>query len=148
MKLRENIRDIKIVPSKLNNIFFYDIAIENLNIIEEDNSNTPIINSITESKKQTYDLHADFPSSKRGGSYFYDIFRGSLLWLKEKSTNSLNDTNEIKTYILKSLEWLKEEGFVNEVNIKSYVFNHITRSAVVEISFLIGTQQYIKKYEL
>ena len=133
-KFKKELKDIKLIKTNKG----YDLAIENGFFIEEESSFSPVINAITETRRQEYELNADFPLSKRGGSYFYDQIRGSLLWLKERLTDSNKDINEYKIYLLKSLEWLKLENFVDSISIISLLISN--NSAFIEIILTVNAK--------
>jgi phage gp46-like protein len=133
-KFKKELKDIGLMQTSKG----YDLKIENNSFVEEASSFSPIINAITETKRQEYELNADFPLLKRGGSYFYDSIRGSLLWLKERLTDSSKDISEYQTYILKSLEWLKIDGFVDSVTISRLLISNET--AFIDILLTVNSK--------
>jgi phage gp46-like protein len=110
--LKKPIHDFKI--ERNNGI--YDFAIDNITntYIEEETGETPILISLLET--QRIGLENSFPIIKRGGSYFLDISRGSLIWIKDKATT--NDIQLIKSFTLNSLKWLINENYVENIEIE------------------------------
>lgn len=132
MLLKKDIKDFKFYQrTDLTNKPLYDIYIEDNNLIEEDSSITPIILSILENKKQEQLLTNTFPIEKRGGSYFLDAERGSLVWLRDKITTA---EQQIVIYARQSLQWTIDESYVDDIAINKTISN---RTMTVDIKIIV-----------
>ena len=144
MKYKKLLQDFKIEYTKDG---YYDFAVDETTrtFIEEDHSLTPVLVSIFEKKRQTSNLSDDYPFHNRGGSYFPDSQRGSLLWTINKVLNNNTDEIIIKNIIGDSVQWMISD-YVDSVEIETLDFNIITRDLYLALHLIVENKK--EKIEL
>ena len=116
--------DIKL---KKNNQDYYDISFNDDGDFEQvDNFDTSILLSLYTDKRA--DSSEVSEAVKRRGyiaDQLYTSFKhGSKLWLLDQSRLNINVRNLAKTYTSESLQWLIDDSYLDNIEVKTDIINN------------------------
>lgn len=105
---------------------YYDIDIENGDVKKITGLDTSIIVSVL-SNQRASPSEVPYSLNRNGwwGNLFLDYENGSKIWLLFQAPITDNNRNLLNDYVNKSLNWLKDDGFIESFTVNTTVSENI-----------------------
>lgn len=97
---------------------YYDIDIEDGDVKKIKGLDTSIIISVLSNQRASAS-EVPYSLNRNGwwGNLFLDYENGSKVWLLFQATATENNRNLLNDYVTKSLNWLKDDGFIESFSV-------------------------------
>jgi phage gp46-like protein len=122
-----------------------DLSITDGDLTLEDGLETAVLLSLFIDRRAEDDDELDNPNDKRGWwgdqvTSFPGDRIGSRLWLLERAKTNIETLRAAEEYALEALEWMKEDGVVEDVEVEAY-------RVKIKNTEVLGLKVMLKKFE-